>query len=744
MIDTPDQPQAEPDDPYAAMRNAAPWLRWIEDTSRYYKAWQDACDNIDRLYANAERLRSNVDREFQIFWANMEVVRPSIYARKPQPVVSARFKDRKPLIRHASEILERSLITSFEKADIDSVLKMVRDDLALYGRGVAWVRLAAEDKLGFEHVDRKDFLCDPGRKWSETGQLARRAWMTRKAVRERFEATSNGAWQLAQYSKRKDSKEGQSDDGYDGEDTAQIWEIWSKTRDVVVWVTEGSKDQVLDIRAPSDIAQLDDFFPCPPPAFGTLERGTLKPVPDFLFYKDQVEEINVLTKRMAALSKSLRMKGFYPGGAGNLGTAITAAWNSTDEGAILVPVDQSALFGDKSLKDSIIWVPIVEIVNAITALVALRRQLIEDVYQITGLSDIMRGATDPNETLGAQELKSRYGSIRISEKQGEMVRFARDMTRIAGEIMAENFSDQALMELSQYEGAPTAQQLQQQVMQIDAKIKQSMADPNLQQQAAQNPQMAEQMLGQAQAQKQKIMQTVTVEQSLQFLRDQRLRPFMLDIETDSTIQPDEDSQKKRAAEFMGAMGQLLPQLAQMIQMEPATAGFAGEMLKYGSKQFRASREMEGAIDELVETMKGKAGQPKPNPEQEKLGIEKQKADQQMEIERERLAMDKEKHQQEMTFAQDRADQDAASRQDEFMAKNGVPVPAGYSFEGRASASKQQTEAIVQGMAAQAQALQEGLAAVGEGMKALAAAQAAPRSVTTPDGRTFTATVGRMN
>ena len=303
MIDTPDQPQAEPDDPYAAMRNAAPWLRWIEDTSRYYKAWQDACDNIDRLYANAERLRSNVDREFQIFWANMEVVRPSIYARKPQPVVSARFKDRKPLIRHASEILERSLITSFEKADIDSVLKMVRDDLALYGRGVAWVRLAAEDKLGFEHVDRKDFLCDPGRKWSETGQLARRAWMTRKAVRERFEATSNGAWQLAQYSKRKDSKEGQSDDGYDGEDTAQIWEIWSKTRDVVVWVTEGSKDQVLDIRAPSDIAQLDDFFPCPPPAFGTLERGTLKPVPDFLFYKDQVEEINVLTKRMAALSK---------------------------------------------------------------------------------------------------------------------------------------------------------------------------------------------------------------------------------------------------------------------------------------------------------------------------------------------------------------------------------------------------------------------------------------------------------
>ena len=39
----------------------------------------------------------------------------------------------------------------------------------------------------------------------------------------------------------------------------------------------------------------------------------------------------------------------------------------------------------------------------------LRKQIIEDIYQIMGLSDIMRGATDPQETLGAQQLKTQYG-----------------------------------------------------------------------------------------------------------------------------------------------------------------------------------------------------------------------------------------------------------------------------------------------------------------------------------------------
>jgi hypothetical protein len=37
-------------------------------------------------------------------------------------------------------------------------------------------------------------------------------------------------------------------------------------------------------------------------------------VPDFIFYQDQCDEIDALTKRIAALTDSLKLVGFYPGG----------------------------------------------------------------------------------------------------------------------------------------------------------------------------------------------------------------------------------------------------------------------------------------------------------------------------------------------------------------------------------------------------------------------------------------------
>src|SRR4029077_16358791 len=51
-----------------------------------------------------------------------------------------------------------------------------------------------------------------------------------------------------------------------------------------------------------------------------------------------------------------------------------------------------------------------------------------------------------------------------------------------------------------------------------------------------------------------------------------------------------------------------------ITMEPKTAEFCGEVLKFAVAPFRAGRELDGAVDALVEQMKMKADQPKgPDP-----------------------------------------------------------------------------------------------------------------------------------
>ena len=97
---------------------------------------------------------------------------------------------------------------------------------------------------------------------------------------------------------------------------------------------------------------------------------------------------------------------------------------------MLVPISNWAAFGGS--KEVIIWLPIDHNRDHDHRRWSLlRKQIIEDIYQIMGLSDIMRGATDPNETLGAQQLKTQYGSTRIRDKQQELVRLARDLVEIS-------------------------------------------------------------------------------------------------------------------------------------------------------------------------------------------------------------------------------------------------------------------------------------------------------------------------
>ena len=124
-------------------------------------------------------------------------------------------------------------------------------------------------------------------------------------------------------------------------------------------------------------------------------------------------------------------------------------------------------------------------------------------------------------------------------------------------------------------------------------------------------QQAQDALQQGATQLQQLHQEVTIEQVLYFLKDTRAKSFTLDIETDSTIMADEDAEKQRRTEFTGVLGSLLPQLAQMIQADPKTAQFCGEVLKFATAPFRAGRSLDGAIDDLIEQMKDKANSPRP-------------------------------------------------------------------------------------------------------------------------------------
>ena len=221
--------------------------------------------------------------------------------------------------------------------------------------------------------------------------------------------------------------------------------------------------------------------------------------------------------------------------------------------------------------------------------------MIDDVYQITGLSDIMRGSSEAAETATAQNLKAQYGSIRVRNRQEEMQRLALDNTKIVAEIMAEHFDGQTLLEMAQMKDLPTREQVQQQVMQAQI-------------QAQGNPQAAPQL--------QELQNTVTIDAVMEMLQNQRLRPFMLQIETDSTIQPDEMAEKQARTEFLQVIGGFAQQAMPMVQAFPQSAPLVAEMLKFTAQGFRAGRDLDQAIDafgDQLEQMAQAPQQEQPDP-----------------------------------------------------------------------------------------------------------------------------------
>lgn len=588
-------------------------LEALNDAEREFKPWWDFCDRIDRVLSAAQTVFETTttlgysDPEFDLFWASMEITKPAVYAKPPQPVVAPRFADRNKVATVTSELLERCLVSSFDRGDFDQVMLNVRDDLVVNARGAGRVTYESEggQRVCDDHMDRCDFLHEPARKWSEVGWVAFASYLSQREMEKRFpKANLTGA----EYTKRRDATDGHRIDTFA---KCKVWEVWHKADDKVYWITEGV-DDVLDESKP--FLSIEGFFPCPRPAYGSLRRRSLVPVPDYTRYERHLNQITELTRRIYALLDWIRVKGLIPSG-GDVATAVETALNTKSDDVLLIPVPQAALLQGSG--QFVQFLPLAEFATAIQGMIEARTQLIEDFYQLSGISDIMRGATEAQETLGAQQLKSQYGSVRVRDKIDELQRFARDVARISAEIIAEKFSQETLLEMSQME-IPTKAEIKKQLAELEKQAKSEM--DALEEQAAKaaaqaqqggeqvDPAQAEQQFTQAQ---QAILskytplikqtsEQVSIEAVMELLRSQKARGFAIEIETDSTIMTDEIAEKQSRTEFLTAFGAAAAAVQPLLAAGESGAKLAGGMIKFALAPFRAGRELDSMIDDFVD------------------------------------------------------------------------------------------------------------------------------------------------
>lgn len=592
-----------------------------------FNDWQGLCDRIDDIYSRKDCFDGAasdsgwIDPEYDLFWASMEIMKPAVYARPPKPVVSPLFKDRRPLQNTTAEVLERSVTSDFYRSGIDEAMRCARDDLIFYNRGQLWATYETDEKGGGqrvcpEHLDRKDFLHGLARKWCDVPWVSRRAWMTKTEMRKRFKKHSGDAYKDATY-REPERDNSEIDAAGDYSKKAGVWEVWHKADNKVYWVAEGVS-VLLDEDKPH--LSLRGFFPCPRPAYGTLKSRTLKPVPDYVRYEGHFQKINSLTRRIYDLLDMVRMKGLIPAG-GDVGDAVEQAMKDDSNTTILIPVPSAALIASGSGGTGFVqWLPLKDIAEAIQGLISARRELFSDYDRLSGISDIMRGETEAEETLGAQQLKSQYGSVRVKEKTEELQRIARDMTEIASEIMAENFSQETFLDMSQME-IPTKAEIKKKVKSIEDAAKeelnkltqqaQAMAQQaqQSQQQGQQiNPQQVGQQVQQAQQQVvakytpmlKEANEQVSIEDVVKLLRDDKAMNFAFEIETDSTILTDELQEKASRNEFLQQFTTASQGLMGLAAMGEPGAKLAGEMLKFALQPYRAGRALNAVIDEFIE------------------------------------------------------------------------------------------------------------------------------------------------
>jgi len=593
------------------------WIGEIERAHAAHEPWLALARKVVRRYRGDEAEVSGGvrQRRFALLWSNMETLEPAVFARAPVAVVGRRWKDADPVGRVASEVLERALNFSLESTDFLSLMAAVRKDFLLVGRGQAWVRYAprfavadgeggeaqaapdgqiAEGGEPYEvvaweeaipdHVAYEDFLTDPARTWAEVRWVARRVFMTRDELATRFGADLGAQIPLDHGA---DGAGGEPDRG-GGEDRpakAAIYEIWDKPSRRAIWISRAWPDAPLDER--EDPLRLKDFFPCPAPALGTTAPGSLLPQPDYSYYRGQDADISALTQRIGLLTDALKVVGFYAAGGEQKDRLQDLLASETNT---LIPIDSWAAFQDKGgVEGMVAWLPLKMVSDTLQGCVAARQQLIDDVYQLTGIADILRGDVDPAETATATRTKASWGASRVRAKQMELARFARGVLAIMGQIIAARFQPQTLAAMSDVRLLP------------DPAAKAALQGALAAGAVAPAPGLAQ------------LLAAPTWAEVLALLRDDALRAFRIDVETDSTIEPNDGDEKQRRIEFIEAVGAYIARSAPAIQLMPQLTPVIAQGLLFLVRGFRVGREMEAVIEQAMDDLAAAAAQGAPPP-----------------------------------------------------------------------------------------------------------------------------------
>jgi hypothetical protein len=583
----------------------------------------------ERGFADFSRI-SETSRRFNLFHANVNIMKAALYSKLPRPEVVRRFKDPDDdVARVAAKILERNLEYELQESDAyDEVFKAVVLDRLIPGLGTCWQRYEAvtyadEVKTGnqitsvetiesestpIDYVYWEDLFWSPARTWKEVWWIARRVYLGRDEGVKRFGEEFKKVPLDKVGSRSQDTRTGSGNPMGPKNQTLKkgcVYEIWNKKNKTVLWIAKGCP-KPLDEK--KDFLHLPGFFPTPKPLFASLTTTNLIPSADYLLCQDQYEELDVINTRISFLVQACKVVGVYDKKADGVQRMLNQASENQ-----LIPVDQWAAFAEKGgLKGCVDWLPL-EIIAAVIQQLNLARDTIkQQIYELTGLADIIRGASQASETAAAQKIKAQYASVRLTTQQDEVAYFFSRVFNIKACLMAKYYQPEKLLR-----------------------------------QAGTLPQEDQQF----------------AEPALQMLKEYYDAKFRILVTADSFTDVDWQREKEERMEFLVGASQFIEKAATAAESAPETAQMMFGLLKFAVAGFRASRDVEGIIDAgaaaAMQAQQQRAANPEPDPEQQKIQAEMQANQQKVQAD---MQSAQQKHQLEMAKLQAELEADKAMNQ----------------------------------------------------------------------------------
>jgi len=630
-------------------------------------------------------------RWFNIYYANTNILESALYADLPNPSVCRRYEDYQDnAARVAALILQRSLKQDINDPEdqFDATMKQCVQDRLIPGMACAWLRFETEteaiptslggtvtnnaqstqphatNKMGthddgftvptladaanpsvppeplmkivdqsviVDYVYWRDFRYSPCRTWGERRWVARRVYMTRDQLTKRFGKAKADLTSLDfNVLKDNDSTVQQALMSKEVFQKAEVWEIWDRTKRKVHWYSPGYQKDLLDSR--DDFLHLQSFEPCPRPMLANITTSSTVPRPDYYMIQDQYTELNAVNARISKLIEACKVVGIYDQGAA---VALNGIFTGNEN--TMIPVPNWAQFSEKGgIKGSVDWIPLEVIVVALQRLYENRESIKGQIYELTGIADIVRGDSKASETLGAQKIKAQFAGIRIRKLQNEVAEFASDILRIKGEMQAKLYEPETLIRKSGIFYTDNHEWV------VDAVL---------------------------------------------LLKSEKGFNWRIEVQADSMAQADYESEKEDRVKFMsmvtGYLTQALPIAGQIPELKPVMLG----MLKWGIAGFKGASDIEGMLDKQLAQLEGKPPpQPKPDPaemaaqaklqqmqmkgqqDEKKAQMDMSIAQQQAELEQRKQESELEFRRQEMELERQMKEQEMAFKREEMQLK----------------------------------------------------------------------------